>query len=71
MWNIGPIQIQAISYIHTNIYRTYTQKWDCKRRPREEGEKIVNNNEIYHICIRARYNETLETLKQHRIGRKW
>jgi hypothetical protein len=28
VWNIGPIQIQAMLYIHRNIYRTCIQKWD-------------------------------------------
>jgi hypothetical protein len=51
----------STSHIHTNMYRTYSQKWDWYRRPREEGKKgreIVNNNEVQHICVRTRHNET-------------
>jgi hypothetical protein len=29
MWKTDTIKIQALSYIHTNIYRTCFQKWDC------------------------------------------
>jgi hypothetical protein len=29
---------------------------------------IVNNNEMYHIYVRIRHNETLKTVEQHRIG---
>jgi hypothetical protein len=39
MWNIDPKQLQATLYMHTNIYRTRTQKWDWWRRPREEEKK--------------------------------
>jgi hypothetical protein len=36
-------------------------KWDRYRRPREEEKKerkIVNNNEIYHICVGTGCNKT-------------
>jgi hypothetical protein len=40
MWNIDPIQIQAILYMHTNLYRTYTQsgagRGDHGRRERRK-----------------------------------
>jgi hypothetical protein len=53
--------IQAISYIHINIYRLYVKKWDWWRILREEEKKErkrVNNNEIYHICVETRHSET-------------
>jgi hypothetical protein len=28
MWNIGPMQIQAILYVDRNLYRTCIQRWD-------------------------------------------
>jgi hypothetical protein len=31
---------------------------------------IENNNEIHHICVGTRHNETLKTVEQHRVGGK-
>jgi hypothetical protein len=59
MWSIDPIQIQALAYIQTNICRTCFQKWNCHRRVREEEKKkrmMVDNNEIYHICVGTKHN---------------
>jgi hypothetical protein len=39
MWNIGPMQIQAISYIHINIYRTYTPKWEEEEKKERKSEQ--------------------------------
>jgi hypothetical protein len=39
MWNIDPIQIQAVLYIGRDIDRICTPKWDWQRRPKEEGKK--------------------------------
>jgi hypothetical protein len=58
---IDPRERQAISYIHVNICITFTQKWDWSRRLSEEEKKerkIMNNNEIHHICVGTRYNKT-------------
>jgi hypothetical protein len=73
MWNIGPIQIQAILYIHINIYRTYSQKMELVEGTKGGGERRkerANNHEIHHICVGTRHNETLKTVKQYRIEGK-
>jgi SLT domain-containing protein len=54
IWNIGPIQIQAILYKHRSTYRAYIQKWEEEKKERE----IMNNNEIHHFCAGIRYKET-------------
>jgi hypothetical protein len=48
MWNTGPVQIQAILYIHTNIYRTCTPKEGLVKETKGGGKggSISNNNEI-------------------------
>jgi hypothetical protein len=54
MWNVGLIQIQAISHIHVNVCRACIQKWDWKRRLREgeiKEKKTGNNEKIHHILV--------------------
>jgi hypothetical protein len=59
MWNIGPIQIQAILHIHINIHNIYPKVGliEENKGGRKEGKK-VSNNEIHHICVGPRYKET-------------
>jgi hypothetical protein len=62
MWNVGLIQIQAISHIHVNVCRACIQKWDWKRKPREEEKKerkIAKDNETHLIHVGTRHKETL------------
>jgi hypothetical protein len=44
--------------------RACIQKWDWSRRPREERKdrKLLNDNEIHHICVGTRHKETLKML---------
>jgi hypothetical protein len=59
MWKIEPNTNKSI-IIYTYIHRICLQQWDYLKRPgKEEKEKrmIVNNIEIYHICVGTRYNK--------------
>jgi hypothetical protein len=64
----------AILYIHRIICRTCTQRWDWKRKSREEEKKerkTVNKYAVQHICTGTRtQGNALKTVKQYRIGRK-
>jgi hypothetical protein len=58
MWNIKPIKHKQY-YIHTHKHTQYVHKNGTGRKEEENKErKIVNNNEIQHICVEARHNET-------------
>jgi hypothetical protein len=45
MWKIDTVQIQALSFIHRNIYRTCFQKLGLLEDPKGRGEKEKNDRE--------------------------
>jgi hypothetical protein len=60
MWNICPPKMQAMLYIHRNIYRVCVKKWDQQRRPREEEkkERKIVKKIMKYLCVRTRHKET-------------
>jgi hypothetical protein len=80
MWNIHPIQIQALLYIHIHIhihiyicihiciYTEHVPKSGTGRGDqRRKKRKIASNNEVHNICVGT---NTLKIVKQHRMGEK-
>jgi hypothetical protein len=55
MWNIDPIQIQAVLAIHRTINSMHPKVGLVEET--KEG-KTVGNNEMHHICVGARHKET-------------
>jgi hypothetical protein len=60
MWNIGPIQTQAILYIHA-IYTEYVSKSGRGHQGRSK-RTITNDNEVHHLCVGIRHEETYRKL---------
>jgi hypothetical protein len=60
MWNIGPIQIQAILYIYTKYIQNMYPKVELVEETKggkKKKRKIVNNNEMYHIYVGTRHSK--------------
>jgi hypothetical protein len=57
---------------YTHARRACIQKWDWSRRWREEKKdrKLLNDNEIHHICVGTRHKETLKMLNNTWEGQK-
>jgi hypothetical protein len=58
MWNIGPIQIQAILYIHKNTYKICPKEGLVVDTERGKERKRASENKIHDICVGTRYKET-------------